>query len=156
MKKSDKILIAVIIIIGVLALGSVVFCSFGNDRKPQDNRTAEEIDSQVNKPDMFLRVDFHCIEDIVYYSEDDMWDVKYNNPDQFDYEWLAWITGRKSWYGNYIRCDIDDILVPQLNDNIMMWKQADEAEKDSIEDRWIIRQHWIPEVSDYLFIMELR
>lgn len=156
MKKIDKIFITIIAVLGIIVLCISGFCSFECERIPRESRTAREIDSQIDRKDVFLNMNFFCIDDIVYYSEENIWSVEYDNPDQFDYENLAWITGRDSWYGDYVKCEIDGSLVPQLNEDIMLWEQADEYRRDSLEDRWAIRQYWIPRVNDYSFTIMLK
>lgn len=156
MKKIDKIFITIIAVLGIIALCVTIFSSFECERKPRESRTAREIDGQIDRKDVYLNVDFLCIDDIVYYSEDNVWNVEYDNPDQFDYDNLACVTGRDSWYGDYVKCEIDGSLVPQLNEDIMLWKQADEYRRDSLENRWTIRQHWISEINDYVFQIELK
>jgi len=155
MKKSDKILIAVIIIIGVLALGSVVFCSFGCERKPQDNRTVRETDSidsvvYCHKKSSF---NFDCIEDMVL---SESYFIEYNDPDRYDYDNLAHWCEMDKWYGEYIIVDCDSALFYEIHREWAAYVSAEQDMKDSLNQKYSIYEKWLPSVTNFLWWVERR
>lgn len=57
---------------------------------------------------------FDYIEDIVFYGDDNLFIIEYNNDDAIDYDHLAELTGRTKWYGDYIACEIDESILSEF------------------------------------------
>lgn len=84
--------------------------------------------------------DFSCVDDIVWSDDDGVFTVEYNDPDVFDYDNLAYLTNRYSWYGEYIKIDIDESLVPMfLNDQDLYFQdETDFLKKNNLSRKYVI------------------
>lgn len=138
--------------IGVIVLGIVLALSL-NSCKAQRN-------PEYTKEYRTILFDFNCVNDIVWSDEDKMFTIEYDDSDVFDYDNLAYLTNRHSWYGEYIRIDIDESLVPMfLNDQELYWQETDYLKRDDLNMLYTIVEHKItfPDSTiDYIWEIKLR
>ena len=98
----------------------------------------------VNTTTDTLLFNMSNISDITYYPDDDLTYIKYDDPDVFDYQHLAYITGRDTWYGDYIILDIEDSLVDELkSDKYNYYNTKDYWLKDEINSKYRIIEYLI-------------
>ena len=86
-----------------------------------------------------IRFDFSCITDVIYNDKTNLSYIKYDDPDAFDYDNLAYYVGIDEWYGNYIICNIDSNIAVQFHeDNIAFHNTLDYYEKMNFNNKYII------------------
>jgi len=142
-----------------LAIFIAIFGCGGKEEKPKEVST-EEIE-KISGHEL-LHFDFNNVEDMIWNNEDGCFTIEYNDPDIFDYQHLAEITGRDKWYGHYITLDIENSDISQfIQDwedyldyrNVAADNDSISIVADNINDSYAIVEYWIPEVSDYLWIL---
>lgn len=91
--------------------------------------------------------DFCNINDAHYTMDDSNFWLEYNDQDAWDYESLAYRTGRSEWYGDYIAVDIQDSLVSEF---LQDWGDYAELRKD-------FRNNWekMDKLSEKWGVMEI-
>ena len=109
-----------------------------------NNKTKEDSISNIveDKPYTIL-FDFSNIDTITYVGADDEFCVlHYCDYDVFDYDNLAYLTGREHWYGEYIAIDVEDEILSQfLNDYSNYKSNTDYQYKQELNDKYIIIEH---------------
>lgn len=61
--------------------------------------------------------DFGNIDSVVFYEDNNVMLLHYDDPDAFDLDNLAFITGRDEWYGEYVGVTVNDTLITEfIND----------------------------------------
>lgn len=100
-----------------------------------DNVEKEETNHSITP----IRFNFDCITDIVYNPETNLSYIKYDDPDVFDYDNLAYHINVDEWYGNYIICNIDSNIAIQFHeDNIAFCNTLDYYEKMNLNNKYVI------------------
>lgn len=87
--------------------------------------------------------EFDCVEDVTYSEEDGCFTIEYCDPDAFDLDNLAYMTGRKHWYGDYIAVDIEDSIVHNFLNDWKKWLMSDYETKYELSESWCIQVIWI-------------
>lgn len=138
--------------IGLIVLGIILTLSLNSCK-------AQESAHNTIKSDTIL-FDFSCVDDIVWSEDDGIYYIEYNDPDAFDYETLAYLTNRYSWYGEYIMIDIDESILPMfLNDQELYNQETDYCKKSDLNMLYTIVEHKItfPDSTiDYTWEIKLR
>ena len=107
----------------------------------QDTSLVSKIKSEKTYEILF---DFSNIDTIVYLEDDGVYVLHYNDPDVFDYQTLADITNRYSWYGDYVAVDIEEEeeMLSDFFYDYVNWKNAKSfKERDRLNDKYIIVEH---------------
>lgn len=123
-----------------LTLGTMYVCiAIVLHTKSCTGQTKESINVTIDRHSDTLLFDMSCIDTIIYSEDDNIFYIEYNDPDAFDYETLAYLTGRTKWYGNYIVIDVNDDLIPELMDNKYQYINSnDYIFRDSINNSYRI------------------
>lgn len=96
-----------------------------------------------------IMFEFSNVNDAHYVKDDANFYLEYEDADAFDYDNLAYMTGRDKWYGDYIAVDIQDSLVSQF---LLDWGNYAELRKDyrsnweemdKLSYSWGIQEIWI-------------
>lgn len=88
--------------------------------------------------------DFGNIDTIVYVDDDETPVLHYDDPDAFDYENLAYKTGRDKWYGDYIAIDIEDeVKIAFFEDYQIYKKHNDYWVREALNETYVIEEHTI-------------
>lgn len=125
--KTDRF-VAIFSLIAIILI-SCTMCSCKSKDEPPEYTTESTT----------VLFDFSCVDDIIWSDDDGMFFIEYNDSDCFDYDNLAYLTGRHSWYGEYIMMDIDESLVSMfLNDQELYLKETDYLKKDDISMQYVI------------------
>lgn len=86
--------------------------------------------------------DANNIEDIIYDTEDEYIVIEYNDDDIFDYENLAFMTGRDEWYGDYVCIYVHDSVAAQfLADYNATFDVENDKASDVLNDKYYIVEH---------------
>lgn len=85
-----------------------------------------------NKNISLVMFDFCNINDAHYIMDDANFYIEYNDQDAWDYDNLAYRTGRQEWYGDYIQVDLQDSLVSEF---LQDWGNYAELRKN-FKDNW--------------------
>ncbi len=86
-----------------------------------------------------IRFNFTNIVDTIYNPETNSYYIKYDDPDIFDYDNLAYYSNMKEWYGTYIMCSIDSNIAIQFHsDNIDYNNTLDYYEKTKLNRKYVI------------------
>lgn len=126
-------------LIFIAALISVCLGCIGCNNKTNENSISTIVE---DKPYTIL-FDFSNIDTITYVGADDEFCVlHYCDYDAFDYDNLAYLTGRENWYGEYIAIDVEDEILSQfLNDYSNYKSNTDYWYKQELNDKYIIIEH---------------
>ena len=86
-----------------------------------------------------IMFDFCNVDTIIYYEDDKAMTIHYDDEDVFDYENLAYLTDRDSWYGEYVSVSIDDTIITEfLNDYYRYVTSTEYDERVKLSDKYII------------------
>lgn len=122
--------------IGLIVLGIIFVLSLNSCKAQEPAHNTIESDT--------ILFDFSCVNDIIWSEDDGMYYIEYNDPDCFDYETLAYLTNRYSWYGEYILIDIDKSILPMfLNDQELYNQETDYCKKDDLNMFYTIVEYKI-------------
>lgn len=91
--------------------------------------------------DYLIMFDFSNIDDAHYSIDDSNFWLEYDDPDAFDLDHLAEMTGRDEWYSEYIAIDIQDSLVSLF---LIEWGEYNTL-KNYIHKNWTSEMGYIPE-----------
>lgn len=164
----SNIVQALLILVGLWAFIIIFIAMFGCEGNKEEK--SEEISfvstealEKVSGHNL-IHFDFDNVEDFIWSNEDGCFTIEYNDPDIFDYQHLAEITGRDKWYGHFVALDIENSDVSQFIqdwedylDNRNSFCETDDSTyaivAEDINDSYAIVEYWIPEVSDYLWFL---
>lgn len=80
--------------------------------------------------------------EMTYLDEDNMAVIRYDDPDVFDLDHMAYITGRDKWYGDYVDMVIEEDLLAEFMYNYDNYKYTDDVwRKERLNENWIIEEH---------------
>lgn len=80
--------------------------------------------------------------EMTYLDEDNMAIIRYDDPDVFDFDHMAYITGRDKWYGDYVDMIIEEDLLAEFMYNYDNYKYTDDFwRKENLNSDWIIEEH---------------
>ena len=125
--------------IGILLL-SICICSVAcnNTYEP----TNDSIATVVNDEPHPILFDFGNIDTVVYLDNNNATVLHYCDYDVFDYDNLAYLTGRKHWYGDYVAINVEDeILQEFLVDYSKYIENKDYNTREHLNDKYIIIEH---------------
>lgn len=115
----------------------ICFCGFAscNTSKSSDEDIAKVVDSKSYD----ILFDYDNIDSVFYCEDDDCVYVHYIDPDCFDLDNLAYLTGRDKWYGDYIRVDVEDTLICDFLYDYETWKAAkDYWQRDALNKQYVL------------------
>lgn len=123
-KLSHKIGTALSLIITAFAGAMLIICIgifTGGCANAQKNETPVKTESDTSWNSAYLVMfDFSNIDDAIYSRDDGIFYLKYNDPDAWDYDNLAYLSGREEWYGDYIQVELEDSIVSEF---LQDWKE---------------------------------
>ena len=138
--------------IGLIVLGIVLTLSLNSCKAQESTHNTVKSDT--------IMFDFSCVNDVIWSEDDSMYHIEYNDPDAFDYETLAYLTNRYSWYGEYIIVDIDESILPMfINDQELYNQETNYCKRDDLNMLYTIVEHKItfPDSTiDYTWEVKLR
>lgn len=77
-----------------------------------------------------------------YVEEAEMAVICYDDPDVFDLDNMAYVTGRDKWYDTCIYMSIEESLFPEFVYNYENYKYTDDFwRKEKLNSSWIIEEH---------------
>lgn len=80
--------------------------------------------------------------EMTYLDEDNIAIIRYDDPDVFDFDHMAYITGRDKWYGDYVDMIIEEDLLAEFMYNYDNYKYTDDFwRKENLNSDWIIEEH---------------
>lgn len=79
--------------------------------------------------------------EMTYLDEDNIAVIHYDDPDVFDLDHMAYITGRDKWYGDYVDMVIEEDLLAEFMYNYDNYKYTDVWCKERLNENWIIEEH---------------
>ena len=80
--------------------------------------------------------------EMTYLDEDNIAVIRYDDPDVFDLDHMAYITGRDKWYGDYVDMVIEEDLLAEFMYNYDNYKYTDDIwRKERLNENWIIEEH---------------
>lgn len=115
------------ILIAILALISVS-CNKANENQIE-NKT-------INTN---LRYTHEYVLEVTHNTVTDKFYLKYDDPDVFDYDNLAYLSGESEWYGNYIVIEVDSTINYEfIHDYTLYPNQIDYFIKSSLNRKYRI------------------
>lgn len=80
--------------------------------------------------------------EMTYLDEDNIAIIRYDDPDVFDFDHMAYITGRDKWYGDYVDMIIEEDLLAEFMYNYDNYRYTDDFwRKENLNSDWIIEEH---------------
>lgn len=80
--------------------------------------------------------------EMTYLDEDNVAIIRYDDPDVFDFDHMAYITGRDKWYGDYVDMIIEEDLLAEFMYNYDNYRYTDDFwRKENLNSDWIIEEH---------------
>lgn len=129
LKLSQKIQTTLSLVICALAGAMCIVCFAVFMGGCANAQTSKE----QSNPDAII-FEFSNIDSCFYSWEDGCFIINYNDPDVFDYNAMAWRSGREEWYGDYVSLDIEDSLVGQF---LVDYHKYIELLHGSYQENWI-------------------
>lgn len=116
-------------------------CSGAN---PNYNNIVDSSATIVEDKVFEIAFDYSAITNMHYLEDDNVFVIEYNDPDVFDYETLAFITGRDKWYGEYVECVVDEHILDDFVYNKQNYENTNDFwRKESLNSQYKIVEHLI-------------
>lgn len=89
-----------------------------------------------------IRFSYSNFIEMTYLDEDNVAIIRYDDPDVFDFDHMAYITGRDKWYGDYVDMIIEEDLLAEFMYNYDNYRYTDDYwRKQNLNSDWIIEEH---------------
>lgn len=86
--------------------------------------------------------EFSNMDSCAYVWDDGCFLIWYDDADAFDYDAMAWRSGRESWYGEFVYLDIEDSLVGEFLQDFHKYTELKSDYKSNWEQMDELSQHW--------------
>lgn len=86
--------------------------------------------------------EFSNVDSCAYVWDDGCFLIWYDDADAFDYEAMAWRSGREEWYGEFLYLDIEDSLVGEFLQDFHKYIELRTDYKKNWEAMDELSQHW--------------
>lgn len=91
-----------------------------------------------------IEFDFGLIDTVVFVDDGEVPVLHYDDPDAFDYDYLADVTNREHWYGNYIAVDIEEEIQHHFFEDYKEYKSTNDYwAHQAINELYMLEEHKI-------------
>lgn len=123
----------------ILAVASI-FCSCNAAPTNVIDSTSIIVEEKVDT----IMFSYSNFIEMTYLDEDNMAVIRYDDPDVFDLDHMAYITGRDKWYGDYVDIIIEEDLLAEFMYNYDNYKHTNDFwRKECLDSDWLIEEHKI-------------
>lgn len=121
----------------ILAIASII-CSCNATPANIIDSTSTIVEEKVDT----IMFSYSNFIEMTYLDEDNIAVIRYDDPDVFDLDHMAYITGRDKWYGDYVDMVIEEDLLAEFMYNYDNYKYTDDFwRKERLNENWIIEEH---------------
>ena len=138
LKLSQKIQTTLSLVICALAGAMCIVCFavfMGGCANAQTN-------SSQQSQEHAIIFEFSNVDSCAYVWDDGCFLIWYDDADAFDYEAMAWRSGRENWYGEFVYLDIEDSLVGEFLQDFHKYTELRSDYKSNWEQMDELSQHW--------------
>lgn len=130
-------------IVIIMMMFAAMFTAACNNNNVNNNDSIN-CDQIVSIKTDHILFDFGNIDTIVYVDDEEIPVLHYDDPDALDYDYLADVTGRDHWYGDYISVDIEDEVRIAFFEDYKIYKDnKDFWVRETLNEQYVIEEHTI-------------